>query len=75
MNRDTLFIRGICNSGVLRMLSKETRAALQEMIKTLCKGLVPSPLYSELLLASAIIELDNAERARLRQRPKRSPGK
>lgn len=51
------------------MLSQETRAGLQKMIKELRVGLVPSPLYAELLLASAIIELDDAERERLRQKP------
>ncbi len=49
------------------MLSKETRAALQEMIKKLRMGLHPSPIHGYLLLASAIIELDDAERERLRQ--------
>lgn len=46
------------------MLSKETRAALQKMIKELRVGLVPSSVYAELLLASAIIELDDAQRER-----------
>lgn len=57
-----------------RTLSERKREALESLIHEMRAGLLPHPSNGLLLLASAIIELDNAERARLRQQTKKRPG-
>lgn len=59
----------------LLALSEKKRAALETLIQEMRTGLPPHPRDGLLLLASAIIELDKAARARLRQQPNKRPGK